>query len=362
MVAVATPVQNRSDFGIGASGAAAAIDCSDYGSPVDAWLDVTGRAKFAGNKATEWGNRLEPVIRQTYCTKHGVTVHVPKESLFHVDLPFVRATPDGIVLDPHGAWSYVGPQCKNVGLRQAPLWADGALPNDYLIQGVTEMAVTNLDRIDFYVLIGGQDDREVTLWRDAELEAEVLEALTDFWGFVERDEQPPITGSKKLRAHLAGLVTKAAVIEATPADIAVLERWREIARQAKALEAEEKKIRNIVLAELVKRGGNKMSSPLGMIAVPNGTRKTRWKEVAGDLARMSSTLDGVDGELLAIAMTTADEQLRDRLTGLRTAIALNLGDVGGFAQSVTRHTNVNPAGPRRPNDWTKNLDEENDDE
>lgn len=362
MVALAGPVQNRSDFGIGASNSAPAIDCSDYGSPVDAWLDVTGRAKFGGNKATIWGNRLEPAIRQAYVDKHAVRVHVPKESLFHADLPFIRATPDGIVLDAHGAWAFVGPQCKNVGLRQAPLWADGALPNDYLIQGVVEMAVTNLDRIDFYVLIGGQDDREVTLWRDAALEADVLEALTDFWGYVERDEQPPITGSKKLRAHLAAQVTKSQVIEATPADVEVLERWREIARQMKSLKSEENRIRNVVLAELVKRGGNKMSSPLGTIAVPNASRKTKWKDVAGDLARVSSTIDSIDGELLAIALTTTDEQLRERLTGLRAAITIATSDVGNYAQAVTRHTNITPAGPRRPQDWTKNLDEETDDE
>jgi hypothetical protein len=71
---------------------------------------------------------------------------------------------------------------KNVGLRMAPAWADNTIPVDYLIQGVVEMAVTGLPRIDFAVLIGGQQYEERTLWRDAELEADVVEQLVDVLG------------------------------------------------------------------------------------------------------------------------------------------------------------------------------------
>jgi predicted phage-related endonuclease len=244
-------------------------------------------------------------------------------------------------------------------MRMAPLWEGGALPNDYLIQGVVEMAVTNLDRIDFYVLIGGQDDREVTLWRDAELEADVLEALTEFWGFVERDEMPPITGSRKLRDYLAGQVKRKAVIEATPADMVLLERWRELARQAKAIKRDEDEIRNHVLAILVERDGNKLAAALGDITLGN-KKNTRWKDVAADLFAVRDTLERLDRELGALRVGAPDTIIK-RIDVLRAGLEIAHG-VGTPAEIVARHTTTGKPSPRRPNHWTANPDDEDTDE
>jgi predicted phage-related endonuclease len=96
---VPSPPQERTDHGVGASSAAAAIGVSEYRSRLDAWLEATGRvAGFAGNERTQWGQVLEPVIRAHYVELHAVTVHVPPQSLFHREHSFIRATPDGIVL------------------------------------------------------------------------------------------------------------------------------------------------------------------------------------------------------------------------------------------------------------------------
>ncbi len=363
--AVAAPPQTLTKRGVGASSAGAAIDCSDYRGPIDAWLEITGRSKgFEGNKATEWGLRFEPAIRKAYVDKHQVTVHVPPVSLFHRELPYVRATPDGIVVDAAGAWLWVGPQCKNIGWRMAPLWDDGATPQDYLIQGVVEMSVTNLDRIDFFVVIGGQDDREVTIWRDAELEADVLGALQAFWGYVERDEQPPITGSKRFRSHLLSQIKKKAVVEATPSDLRTLERWRAIAVEQKQLKAEERLLKNLVLHELVQRGGNKLNSEIGAISVGNPSRKTAWKAVAEEMKPAMRVLELIDGELAAMTEAFDDDRERPGLPSaferLRASVALVAGG-DSYETVVARNTKVGDPSFRRPNAWTKSEeDEEND--
>lgn len=352
------PQQTRAKGGVGASESAGAIDCSDYSGPLDVWLTLTGRAKpFEGNKATEWGNRLEQVIRQTYVTKHQVDVYVPPTSLWHPELPFVKAMPDGIVLDTAGAWSYVGPQCKNVGWRMAPLWDEGATPQDYLIQGVVEMAVTNLPRIDFFVLIGGQDDREVTIWRDAELEADVMQALSEFWKYVESDTQPPITGSKKFRSHILSQIRHKAIVEATPADLVTLMRWRDVVQEKHRLVAEEKLIKNLIAAELAVRGGNKLTSPIGAIAIGNPRRKTAWKEVASVAGQSHRLLGHVTRRLQLLYQEQDLPTVSSEVDKLFAELSVAAANTETYEDIVQRNTSIGDPSVRRPNAWTKDLDD-----
>jgi putative phage-type endonuclease len=348
------PEQVRSARGVGASEAAAAIGVSDYATPLDAWLVSTGRAKgFEGNEATEWGHILEPVIRAKYVERHGVTVWVPPSSLFHGAHAFIRATPDGIVVDDAGAWLWVGPQVKNVGLRMAPAWEEGGIPTDYLIQGVVEIAVTDLPRIDFAVLVGGQHYREATLERDPELEADVLEQLVAFWHCVETDTQPAIDHSKKFRTHALARIKRALAVEASPAARADIERWREVAVQIKALKLEEATLKNRIVAELAAANANKLLSPLGTISVGSPVRKTAWKQVAEDMRPLVTTLQLLDRDLAGLAdlpMAARAERLEDIRRRLQLAANLN-----GYAESVARHTTTNDPRVTRPRDWTKGM-------
>lgn len=370
------PPQTRAEFGVGASIAAAAIGVGDYGGPVDAWLVCTGRkAPFAGNEKTRWGEALEPVIRAHYVEKNRATVYVPPTSLFHEELPFVRATPDGIVLDVAGKWSYVGPQVKNVGARMAPLWDDGATPPDYFIQGVVEMAVTKLPRIDFAVLIGGQEFREVTIWRDAELEAQTLEQLAGFWKLVETDTQPAINESKALKAYLLRQINRTATIKATDADVELLEEWRRIARSIKAAKKAEKIVRNKVIARMAVANATKLvtdDKELGAISIGGKFRNTKWASVAEELRFHGAALLQVERELIALRAQIADpppaeynaidrEALVARIDALRANCRLAAG-AETFDEIVARYTKHGDPVVRRPNGWTKDTDEETDHE
>lgn len=360
---VPSPPQERTDFGVGASSAAAAIGVSDYDTPLDAWLVATGKVEpFAGNKQTRWGQILEPVIRANYIEKRGVTVYVPPVSLFHRELPFVRATPDGIVVGPENEWLFVGPQCKNVGLRQAPKWLDG-VPTDYLIQGVVEMAVTDLPRIDFAVLIGAQDDREFTIWRDADLEADVLEQLGEFWKLVESNTQPAITESKKFRSHLLAQIKRKATVEASEATAKSIEKWRKVARAIKRLQRHEKQLKNVVLAELAAANANAMTSPLGRITVSGSRRKTAWKEVAMVLSAMPAALQRAEQDLISLRADLENEPggaiYVHRIDGLRAQLRI-AGGMHDFAALVSANTKVGEGSPRRPQNWTKDLGDDDD--
>lgn len=283
---VPAPPQERSaERRLGASQTAAAIGVHPYARPISEWLVATGRAApFAGNEATRWGNVLEPVIRAAYVEAHGVTVHVPPTTLFHSDLTWWSATPDGIVVDAELAWQYVAPQVKNVGLRQSSRWEDEP-PIEYQVQAIAELAVTGLPRLDFAVLVGGQEYREFTVYRDLEIEASVAEEASAFWRLVEQDIQPAVDGSEAFRSYLMGKIDRAGcVIPATATDLAALERWREVAVEKKQLEEEEDLIKNLVLSTLVANRAARMRSSIGDITIGGAETSTAWKEVATALA------------------------------------------------------------------------------
>ncbi len=60
--------------GIGSSDSAAVVGLSPYKSPLELWMEKTGRKApddLSDNEAVFWGSTLEPVIAQVYGEKTG---------------------------------------------------------------------------------------------------------------------------------------------------------------------------------------------------------------------------------------------------------------------------------------------------
>ena len=201
-------VQQRLGGGLGASQVAAALGLSPWKAPIVLWQEMCGLIppSQAGEPA-EWGTKLEPLIRAEFVERHGVDVEVPRESMFHPEVPWARCTPDGYILKAQ-ADDEVGPlhlrrvsllECKAPGLRQADAWIDGTtIPDYYVCQAVWSMWITGLRRVDFAVLLGGQRYFEIPLHHDAELEADIVTSATEFWGHVQSQSPPRVSMTKNL--------------------------------------------------------------------------------------------------------------------------------------------------------------------
>lgn len=201
--------QTINSFGIGASEIAAAVGLNRYHPPLSLWLDKTGRTSgFDGNEATWWGHVHEPGIRRKYIERHQVAMYVPAESLYHPTLKWMRATPDGIVVDVSTGpprWLYCV-QMKAPGGRQMYRWPESGeiadVPIEYLCQVAQECTVTDLPRCDLATLLTNNDYREYTYHRDVDFERDLTEAGAEFWACVERDEPPPVDASKAWADYL----------------------------------------------------------------------------------------------------------------------------------------------------------------
>lgn len=178
---------------IGGSDAAAVCGLCPYRSPVDVWLEKTGRSApkdLSENEAVQWGNILEPVIRDQYELETGYTVS-PGEFVVSDRIPWLCANVDGYAQPFDGSSRVL--EIKTAGSRQAHLWGEpgtDAVPQQYVVQVMHYLAVTELSSADLAVLVGGQRFRIYHVPRDEALIDWLLEREAAFWECVTNDTPP----------------------------------------------------------------------------------------------------------------------------------------------------------------------------
>ncbi|WP_369072959.1 YqaJ viral recombinase family protein [Burkholderia gladioli] len=186
--------------GIGSSDAAAAVGLSPYVSPLELWLDKTGRAEgmsgpAAGdtNSPTTWGTLLEPIVAAVYTRITGNRVRKINAVLRHPTIPWMLANIDREVV---GARDVQILECKTAGEHGARLWRDG-VPEYVELQVQHQLAVTGKTAAHVAVLLCGQTLEVFRVERDDALISRLIELEERFWRcYVETDTPPPADGSE----------------------------------------------------------------------------------------------------------------------------------------------------------------------
>lgn len=184
--------------GIGGSDAAAAVGLNPYMSPLELWLNKTGRdsnlPKPDADDTTEpvyWGALLEPIVAASYTKQTGNRVRRVNAVLQHPTIPFMLANVDREVV---GCPAVQLLECKTAGEFGARLWRDG-VPEYVQLQVQHQLAVTGKSAADVAVLICGQKLEVHRIERDDGLIARLIELEAAFWRYVETDTPPPADGS-----------------------------------------------------------------------------------------------------------------------------------------------------------------------
>ncbi|MGU7776304.1 YqaJ viral recombinase family nuclease [Burkholderia sp. MR1-5-21] len=185
--------------GIGGSDAAAAVGLNPYMSPLELWLDKTGRAEGLPRpdpadttSPTYWGTLLEPIVAASYTKQTGNRVRRVNAVLRHPSIPFMLANLDREVV---GARDVQILECKTTGEFGARLWRDG-VPEYVQLQVQHQLAVTGKMAAHVAVLICGQALEVHRIERDDALIGRLVELEARFWQFVESDTPPPADGSE----------------------------------------------------------------------------------------------------------------------------------------------------------------------
>lgn len=210
---VETKQMSRADWlqvrrqGIGSSDAASAVGLNPYCSPLQLWLEKTGRDEGddCPSDAAYWGTVLEPIVADEYARQTGHKVRKVNAVLQHPDQAFMRANLDREIVGVEGGPGIL--ECKTSGFFAAKAWDEG-VPEWYQIQVLHQLAVTGRAWADVAVLIAGQSFQIHRIERDEALIDQLIGLERHFWDFVEADTPPPTDGSESSRQALARLYAR----------------------------------------------------------------------------------------------------------------------------------------------------------
>lgn len=188
-------------IGIGGSDASVVCGINRYKSPVELWMEKTGRQpdQEAGESAY-WGTQLEPLVREEFCKRTGLEVKLAKCILQSEEFPFMQANLDGICYDEnYGDCIF---EAKTASAFKMNEW-ENSIPDEYMLQIQHYMAVTGFKAAYIAVLIGGNTFKWRLVERDEELISMLIELESAFWNCVQNDTPPPIDGSDACAKFLA---------------------------------------------------------------------------------------------------------------------------------------------------------------
>lgn len=183
--------------GIGGSDVAIIFGLNPYKSAFRLWLEKTGEIEAPNieNEYIEWGNILEPIIREKFAAETGFEVFENPYVLQHDEYDFMVANIDGEVIDP----AYNGKrgilEIKTANERMKKEWVD-APPNHYMLQVQHYMAVLNYEYAYIAVLIGGNTFKYFKVERDEYIIDQIISGEKEFMRMVEEGEAPEISGLK----------------------------------------------------------------------------------------------------------------------------------------------------------------------
>lgn len=180
-------------LGIGGSDASVVCGINRYKSPIELWMEKTGRwpNQEAGEPAY-WGQQLEFLVRNEFTKRTGIEVTLVQQILQSEAHPFMLANLDGIFQYPnYGTCVF---EAKTASAYKSGEW-DDAIPDEYVLQIQHYLAVTGYRGAFIAVLIGGNQFKWKFIERDDELIAMLIQLETEFWNYVQSNVPPSLDGS-----------------------------------------------------------------------------------------------------------------------------------------------------------------------
>jgi putative phage-type endonuclease len=240
----------KSQKGIGGSDVAVILGISPFKSAFSLWLEKTGQvpAKELTSEAVEWGNILEPVIRDKFRIETGFEVEESPYVMGHDEYDFMLANVDGIVIDESGEKGIL--EIKTTDARNKAQWEFGP-PDYYMCQVMHYLAVTDYPYAYVCVLIGGNHFKYFKIERNDYIIDKLIQAESKFWDMVENKIPPEITHMESDSEWLADAYPSAnnMIVELSPVLELAAHRYLEISAEIKQLSNEAELIKNLIKQE-----------------------------------------------------------------------------------------------------------------
>lgn len=293
--------------GITGTDIGAILGLSEFRSPMDVWRDKTGRSTPEDlTPALKRGIYLEDGILRWYEADTGALKVERCGTIQLAGQPRIMATPDALamfvdsrVTIPEELGRYPcerrGVEVKAPGPHAESGWGEPGtdqVPQAYLAQAVFEMAVLDVERLDFAALLGGEL-RIFPVKRNRRVEGHLIERALAFWhDHVEADKAPPPTWRERDAAWIRESFPKATKpsipwADLTPEQRLVVEEYLRLYCEASEVEKARAEY-ELRLKMLVGEAGGVYGLPSGIGFtridwVANATAPVAWKQVAESL-------------------------------------------------------------------------------
>ena len=234
MVDIAFSHQGR----LGCSEISTALGVSPWKTPLDLWLEKTGRATppdLNGMLRVDLGNRLEQVVADLYMARYGAKVIRDSREYTHSELPLVGH------IDRRVLGRRAGLEIKTSLGRfvNGDDWGEEGtdqIPLHYLTQVMGYLMLTGYESWDVAVLLAGPEFRVYTVSPDPEAFDAIRTGVRAFWRHVETDMPPTVTTLADA-ARRWPLSTENRVV-ALPGHDGIVRELRAMRAEIKALEIE----------------------------------------------------------------------------------------------------------------------------
>lgn len=238
--------------GIGGSDVATILGLNPYKSAFTLWLEKTGEIEPAKveNEYVEWGNILEPVIRDKFRQETGFKVFQNNFVLQHDNYDFMIANIDGELIDPAFNGERGLLEIKTASERMKAEWIEGP-PHHYMLQIQHYLAVLDYNYAYVAVLIGGNHFKYFRIERDDYVIDKIISAEMEFMKMVEEKIAPEISGHPSDSDWLSNAFPDAIDEEIElRSDLEILAlRYTEIQTHIKTLQEEADYIKNRIKLE-----------------------------------------------------------------------------------------------------------------
>jgi putative phage-type endonuclease len=240
----------KNQKGIGGSDVATILGLNPYKTAFTLWLEKTGQIEppEVNNEYVEWGNILEPVIRDKFAKETGFEVTENHYVLQHDLHEFMVANVDGEVVDDTGEKGIL--EIKTASERMKSDWIDGP-PHHYMLQIQHYLAVLEYNYAYVAVLIGGNHFKYFRIDRDDYVIDKIISAEAEFTRLVEENIAPEISGHSADSDYLNQAYPDATEEEGELSKelFGLSLRYTELQKEIKALQDEADYIKNRVKLE-----------------------------------------------------------------------------------------------------------------
>lgn len=278
--------------GIGGSDVAAILGLSPWKTPYRVYQEKRKEIDdWKGNAQTDWGTRMEPVLRQWYSDTTGRVVRVPDKIIKSNKYPFMLASLDGFTDDKRVV------EIKTA--RHGKDWGEpgtNEIPDYYAVQCHHYMIVTGYEVTDMPVSIAGGSPALYEVPADKEIAEMIIEACASFWQRVQAGDPPdPVTYADAVQRY--GGIRAEGIVTADEELLSIIEKLKETRATIKDLEVTEEYLKGKVIMALGERGDTLVASdgkPLATYRLTKGRAvldtKTLQTEMPDVWAKYQKTL------------------------------------------------------------------------